>query len=339
MPYIINSSPVKTGGSSYDRTIKTQADFDSFCSAITNGTMTDKRILFVGDGGSLTFTKEVGGILLPNTVYEVKGINNAKISIAEVESDSAFGIAYAGTISNENKCIVDGLYVEVMSNQLSVVGIKSFFNVNNCFVYSESYGAGASSTGFYGCKNLENCSTYVGSTGVAYDNCDKLVNCVAEEYEILYKNCTNVGALTDASNLTEENVASWQEKLNNMTTPTTELVNQTVSGQSVVVEEYLARDKRTWYRKWSNGFKECGGDFVTPDNGAVTVTLPLEFNSSDTLHIIVTLRSGNNNDAVPVVKLVTGSSTTNSFKAVGVFASGGTSGYGTMGGIYYASGY
>lgn len=71
------------------------------------------------------------------------------------------------------------------------------------------------------------------------------------------QNDINTRAKSDASNLNDSNILSWQNKLNNMTTLTE---GQTQSGrQATVVDSYLSSDGLTWYRIWSDGWKECGG--------------------------------------------------------------------------------
>lgn len=74
----------------------------------------------------------------------------------------------------------------------------------------------------------------------------------------------------DASNIT---VASYQTKLNNMAQAG---AGQTKRGQAVVVESYLSSDGLSWYRLWSDGWKECGGIVLKTSGGRtyVDVTFP-----------------------------------------------------------------
>lgn len=55
------------------------------------------------------------------------------------------------------------------------------------------------------------------------------------------------------------------------------------SKQAVVVETYVSSDQKTWYRKWSDGWKECAG-YTTPANTNnwydATITFPINFTST-----------------------------------------------------------
>ena len=90
-------------------------------------------------------------------------------------------------------------------------------------------------------------------------------------------------ANTNADNI---NVANYQTALNNLTTPSLiDSVAHTQTGQATVVESYLSSDKKTWYRIWSDGWKECGGVYSRTnsdnpgpyDNITVTINLPTGF--------------------------------------------------------------
>ena len=86
----------------------------------------------------------------------------------------------------------------------------------------------------------------------------------------------------DASNLTDANILNWQNKLNNMTTPS---VGGTISGkQAVVVQSYVSSNRRICYRVWSDGWKEI---YMCLEGSASTtriITLPIAF----TRHYIFT---------------------------------------------------
>ena len=96
--------------------------------------------------------------------------------------------------------------------------------------------------------------------------------------DITLQNDINTMAKSDASNLNDSNILNWQNKLNNMTTLTE---GQTQSGkQATVVSSYLSSDGLTWYRIWSDGWKECGGTFHIPEGGSGiynNFTMPLTF--------------------------------------------------------------
>ena len=85
-----------------------------------------------------------------------------------------------------------------------------------------------------------------------------------------------------ASNLTNAYVANWQTKLNDLSTPSlTDGSPHTNYGQAVVIESYLSSDKKTWYRVWSDGWKECG--FTFSNGGTIridyTLNLPITFSN------------------------------------------------------------
>lgn len=82
----------------------------------------------------------------------------------------------------------------------------------------------------------------------------------------------------DASNIT---VASYQTKLNDLAKPNlTDATAHTQAGQATVVESYLSSDKKTWYRIWSDGWKECGGSLTTRNDDEITYTLPITFSNT-----------------------------------------------------------
>ena len=92
----------------------------------------------------------------------------------------------------------------------------------------------------------------------------------------------------DASNLTNDNIESWQNKLNQFLTTETitsldgKIGTKNHNGQAVVVESYISSDKLTWYRIWSDGWKECGSYIAGTLSGAQTKTVqfPLLFINS-----------------------------------------------------------
>ena len=69
------------------------------------------------------------------------------------------------------------------------------------------------------------------------------------------KTTGNSKANIDATNLSISNIALWQTKLNNLGEAS---AGYTMQGQATVIESYLSSDGLTWYRKWSDGWKECG---------------------------------------------------------------------------------
>ena len=91
------------------------------------------------------------------------------------------------------------------------------------------------------------------------------------------QNADDLKSEKDASNLSDPNVLAWQNKLNNMTSPILGQVQQ--NKQAVVVESYISSDGLTWYRKWSDGWKECGGSFAS--NNVVSIVFPIQFSNAN----------------------------------------------------------
>ena len=92
-----------------------------------------------------------------------------------------------------------------------------------------------------------------------------------------------------------ESVSQVQSRLNNLTKPNN---GQTISNkQAVVVESYLSSDGKTWYRKWSDGWKECGFNNRTSTGYHSVVTLPLEFSNTNYC-VLVTLYDNQSDSAV-----------------------------------------
>ena len=116
----------------------------------------------------------------------------------------------------------------------------------------------------------------------------------------------------NASNLSDINVTNWQNKLNNMITPNT---GQTINGQAVVVESYLSSDGKTWYRKWSDGWKECGGAVQTPASAdAQTIAFSITF---DSVPIVVMNKGYNGTSNALVADISAFDITTTYFKTRG----------------------
>lgn len=58
-----------------------------------------------------------------------------------------------------------------------------------------------------------------------------------------------------------------------------------------VISYYRSSDGLTWFRKWADGWMECGGKTSVGENSTVTITLPITF-SSTTYQVIVSNASG-----------------------------------------------
>lgn len=186
---------VKSKAASYDLVIRTQADFEAFCNNLNN--ITAKSVLFVGDGGTLEFTLSTStGLVLPQSLYVLKGVNNAIINITHSSSDNSAAIHYE-TNPDFNHTIED-ITLKVNSG-VSLGRAKGFEycnNLKNCVaIVNGIYTSSISTTsygyayGFSSCNNLINCrATVIGkastdiSTGYAFGffDCSGLINCVAD---------------------------------------------------------------------------------------------------------------------------------------------------------------
>lgn len=70
--------------------------------------------------------------------------------------------------------------------------------------------------------------------------------------------------------------------IKSLTTPNlTDTTAHTQTGNAIIVESYLSSDKKTWYRKWSDGWKECGLQTSKSTQGTVEITLPIAFSNTN----------------------------------------------------------
>ena len=169
----------------YDLTIATQSEFETFYTSLDNGTCTAKSVLFVGDGGTLEFTRTDGkGLHIPSTLKVIEGKNNAIINVAIsglVENTYTSAGIYYDEVPTSNDYLINSLYIKVSLSGFmgNPAGFSNCKNIHNCEVYS-LYSSGTTVSGyscFYNCKDLYNCK---GSSGVfAYRNCSNIINCTS----------------------------------------------------------------------------------------------------------------------------------------------------------------
>ena len=67
--------------------------------------------------------------------------------------------------------------------------------------------------------------------------------------------------------------------------------NNPIKFGATVIESYISSDGLTWYRKWSDGWKECGVTMDTPTSQLMTFTLPISFTNTN-YTVMRTNRSG-----------------------------------------------
>lgn len=68
--------------------------------------------------------------------------------------------------------------------------------------------------------------------------------------------------------------------LSNVTYPANTAGSTTVGSGDRVIETYISSDKKTWYRKWASGWKECGIYASLSSWSEGNVTLPITFSSN-----------------------------------------------------------
>lgn len=105
-----------------------------------------------------------------------------------------------------------------------------------------------------------------------------------------------------------------------------------------LVKDWESSDGLSWYRIWSNGFKECGGTLTTNNNSTpLTVALPITFLSA-TSYTIVTGVYGGKSNQVSCVKIIDDSLTSSSFQVLGTYAAMGATNYYNNKFYYYCRG-
>lgn len=196
----------------YDLAIRTQEDFDAFCDSLENGTCTARSVLFIGDGGTLEFTREVTSVLrLPNTLKRIVGTNDAKIKLTiPTTYMMTKPLMYETTpLDEDSDYILDGIEF-TLEGSASALGLYGFRNIKNCKVNNVGFyecsnisntharlfatcktlekctadntaTTGVGTYGFYNSEFLVNChgkSRYGAPVGGAFYNCKYLVNCV-----------------------------------------------------------------------------------------------------------------------------------------------------------------
>jgi hypothetical protein len=167
------------GQTIYDLVITTQQEFTDFYTSLDNGTCTAKSVLFVGDGGTLRFTRQNyrnNGLILPDTLKRLDGINNAIIEIKSFYGSfsSLGGISYRERKTSADYSI-NGLTLLVTSYDRYANGFYNCCNITNCKVqiYS-SYGYCINY-----CKNVTNCNLIYegGEGGYMCNESENITNC------------------------------------------------------------------------------------------------------------------------------------------------------------------
>lgn len=214
----LNHKILNTGGGGqtiYDLVIRTQEEFDAWCTTLDNGTCEARSVLLVGDGGYTPFVRENGqGLKLPNGLYTLHGINSPAIMIynfvynpttnlAGIYRDDLVGLGYGESIENitmilmpgehvkykevyhfcnltgiRNCSIATGNFFEEQLSGIRMTGFISCHNIENCVVLLISNGYGT--TAFLTCENISNCTTLIGDVNggyaTCYSRCNRIIN-------------------------------------------------------------------------------------------------------------------------------------------------------------------
>lgn len=160
----------------YDVVIRTQAEFVALYSSST--WLNAKSVAFIGDGGTLEFTRATYGLKIPNTVKNIVGLNSAKIRIIDFAGYTGnLGGVFYETIPINGEHSVTGLTLIINATGITS-GFRNCSQVTNCVCVCT---ATLSCSGFYGCTGLTNCISTSTSTGAAtsygFNACKQLTHC------------------------------------------------------------------------------------------------------------------------------------------------------------------
>ena len=191
----------------FDLIIRTQEEFEELISS--PNWLGAKSIAFIGNGGDFKFTHSGAGLVVPNSVFQIEGFNNAIIfnkAIEYARTSSFEDIAelsyFFGSFSDypdelRRKHTIKNINLEIMVSSSSsttnkeILGFKGCYNMYNCRVdirdYDKTTETGAyininkispSSAGFEGCLYINNCSSKIISCrgGTGYDVCSYINN-------------------------------------------------------------------------------------------------------------------------------------------------------------------
>jgi len=183
------TSAAASGGggspSEYDQVIRTQAQFETLIASST--WLGAVSVCFIGDGGTLKFTRSDGtGILIPATVKQIQGINSATIEVTSFVYNSSTnkgGLWYATLPTTDDYSIKD-LIVNCAGTGAHGYGygFHSCTQIANCIgtgTCGDDYGYGY---GFHSCTQITNCTGTCAGTGTygqgyGFYSCIQLTNC------------------------------------------------------------------------------------------------------------------------------------------------------------------
>jgi len=159
-----------TGDGAFDQVIRTQADFDTLI--WSSDWLGAQSVALVGQ-----FTLTNKAIVVPDSVRNIRGFNNATITI----NTSLTGVAFRySTRRTQSDYLVENLTVVCnQSGSASATVFSNLFKAVNCTGILNSPGGG---NGFSACSILENCTAQVTSdTGTisGFNSCNSVKNGVS----------------------------------------------------------------------------------------------------------------------------------------------------------------
>ena len=164
----------------YDVVIRTQAEFEKLIAS--PDWLGAVSVCFVGDGGTLKFTRSDGqGVKIPQTVKQIQGMNGAIIEVTNFSSTSTINKAalWYEILPDADDYWIRDLLVNCSST--SAGSGCSFCNCTQLINCTGTSSSGAESYGFCDCTQLTNCTGCGASSGESaygFDNCTHLTNCI-----------------------------------------------------------------------------------------------------------------------------------------------------------------
>ena len=168
----------------YDIVISTQVEFDALINSST--WLGAKSVLFNGKNGP--FTTSTNGIKIPDTVFNIEGINDATIGVAFFTYDfnNSKAALYYNTlhVESDNIYSIKNINLQYAGLGNNSHGFYNMSNMSNCKCYFDSSTMVSISgvvDGFYSCYRLINCESINNNEnrawGSGFYECDYLINC------------------------------------------------------------------------------------------------------------------------------------------------------------------
>ena len=176
---------IPSGGATsiYDQVIRTQAEFDVL---IASPTWLDaKSVCFIGDGGTLKFTRATTGYKIPQTVKNIKGLHSAILEVTDFAFNHATSkaVLFYALMPTTDDYSIDSIECIVTS---TVTGQSHGFSyctqLTNCTGTGNEYG-------FSHCTQLTNCTGTDNVDGNGFGYCTQLTNCTGAGAILAFGSC------------------------------------------------------------------------------------------------------------------------------------------------------